>query len=71
MIGQKYGASVSMLRSMPVRCGSEFAFAGLNPGSYEISLLPKDGGDAVAKEEAIVKDRNLQKDFSAVHSDER
>lgn len=70
-IGQKHGASVSMLRSMLVRCGSEFAFAGLNPGSYEISLLPKDGGDAVAKEEAIVTDRNLQKDFPAVHSDER
>jgi len=67
-IGEHRGVSVAMIRSTLVRCGAEFTFGDLTPGRYEISLLPKDGGDAVAKQEAIVTDRNLQKDFPEVHA---
>jgi hypothetical protein len=67
-IGEHRGASVAMIRSTLVRCGAEFTFGDLTPGHYEISLLPKNGGDAVAKQEAVVTDRNLQKDFPATHA---
>lgn len=64
-IGEHRGASVAMIRSMLVRCGAEFTFGDLTPGRYEISLLAKDGGDPVAREEAVVTDRDLQRDFPA------
>jgi hypothetical protein len=62
-IGEHRGASVAMIRSMIVRCGADFTFGDLSPGRYEVSLLPKDGGGPVAKEEAVIVDRNLQRDF--------
>jgi hypothetical protein len=67
-IGEHRGQSVAMLRSMLIRCGAEFTFGDLAPGHYQISLLPKDGGDAVARQEAVVTDRDLQKDFPEVHA---
>ena len=67
-ISEHHGASVSMLRTMLIRCGDEFTFGDLEPGHYQISLLPKDGGDAVAKQDAVVTDRDLQKDFPEVHA---
>jgi hypothetical protein len=67
-IGEDRGASVVMLRSMLIRCGAEFTFGGLAPGRYQISLLPKDGGDPVAGQEALITDRDLEKDFPEVHA---
>jgi len=67
-IGEHRGASVAMLRSVLIRCGAEFTFGDLTPGRYQISLLPKDGGEAVARQEAVVTDRDLQKDFPEVHA---
>ena len=59
-------SSVSMIRSMMVRCGAEFNFEDLAPGRYELALLPNDGkgdGDAIARQDAIITDSNLQKNF--------
>jgi hypothetical protein len=67
-IGEHRGQSVAMIRSMLIRCGAEFTFGDLAPGRYQISLVPKDGADAVARQEAIVIDRDLQKDFPEVHA---
>jgi hypothetical protein len=67
-IGEHRGPSVAMIRSMLIRCGAEFTFSGLAPRHYQINLLPKDGGEAVASEEAVVTDRDLQKDFPEVHA---
>jgi len=57
-----------MIRSMMVRCGAEFSFGDLAPGRYEIRLLLKDGGAPVAQEEAVVTDRNLERNFAAAHA---
>ncbi len=67
-IGEHRGASVAMIRSILIGCGAEFTFGDLAPGRYQISLLPKDGGDAVARQEAVVTDRDLQKDFPEFHA---
>ncbi len=67
-IGEHRGGSVAMLRTMLIRCGAEFTFGDLAPGHYQISLLLKDGGDIVARQEAIVTDGDLQKDFPEVHA---
>jgi hypothetical protein len=67
-IGEHRGQSVAMLRSMLIRCGAEFTFGDRAPGRYQISLMPKDGGDAVARQEAVVTDRDLQKDFPEAHA---
>jgi 5-hydroxyisourate hydrolase-like protein (transthyretin family) len=67
-IGEHRGTSVAMIRSMMVRCGAEFSFGDLAPGRYEIRLLLKDGGAPVAQEEAVVTDRNLERNFAAAHA---
>ncbi len=67
-IGEHRGQSVAILRSMLIRCGDEFNFGDLAPGRYQISLLPRDGGDPVAGQEALITDRDLQKDFPEVHA---
>jgi hypothetical protein len=67
-IGEHRGSSIAMLRSMLIRCGAEFTFGNLTPGRYQISLLPKDGGEAVARQEAVITDRDLQKDFPEIHA---
>lgn len=62
-VGEHRGASVAPVRSILTYCGAEFTFGDLAPGRYQIALLPKDGGDAIAKQEAVVTDRDLQRDF--------
>ena len=62
-IGRQLGARVQSLRSMVVGCGAEFAFQDLAPGRYQISLLPKEPGEAAFKEDLVVTDRDLQGDL--------
>ena len=62
-IGKQTGASIQPFSSMVVRCGAEFAFVDLAPGRYQISLLPKDPGQAASQQELVVTDRNLQTDL--------
>ena len=50
-------------RTTLVHCGAEYVFADLAPGRYQISLLPKDGGEALRREEVVVTDSNLQRNF--------
>jgi hypothetical protein len=62
-IGRQAGVTVQSLRSMVVGCGAEFAFQDLAPGRYQISLLPKEPGEAAFKEDLVVTDRDLQRDL--------
>lgn len=67
-IGEHRSASIAMLRSMVIRCGAEFSFGDLPPGRYQISLLPEDGSEAVARQEAVITNSDLRKDFPEVHA---
>jgi hypothetical protein len=62
-IGVPRGSAFAVLRTTLVHCGDEFVFADLAPGRYQISLLPKDGGEALRRDEVVVTDGNLQKNF--------
>jgi len=62
-IDTRRGTAFAPFRTTLVHCGAEYVFADLAPGRYQISLLPKDGGEALRREEVVVTDSNLQRNF--------
>jgi hypothetical protein len=72
-IDVRRGTIFAPFRTMLVRCGAEFVFADLAPGRYQISLLPNDGGKALRREEVVVTDGDLQRNFGTeqAHPDGR